>query len=137
MASRIAAVSRTERVTTPSALKAPTLSPSFGPFDKRPRDGFSPINPHRLAGMRVEPPPSFAWAAGTMPAATAAAEPPLDPPTERVRSHGLRVGPNASGSVVTELPSSGVFVLPRNTNPAARNFAPRYESAFDTQRTSR
>ena len=44
------------------------------------------------AGMRIEPPPSFACAIGTMPAATAAAEPPLEPPVERVRSYGLRVG---------------------------------------------
>ena len=35
-----------------------------------------------------------------MPLATAAAEPPLDPPVVRLVSHGLRVGPYASGSVV-------------------------------------
>ena len=34
-----------------------------------------------------------------MPLATAAAEPPLDPPVVRFVSHGLRVGPYASGSV--------------------------------------
>ena len=33
--------------------------------------------------MRIEPPPSLACANGTMPLATAAAEPPLDPPGER------------------------------------------------------
>ena len=37
-----------------------------------------------LAGMRIEPPPSPACATGTMPLATAAAEPPLDPPALRV-----------------------------------------------------
>ena len=34
--------------------------------------------------MRIEPPPSLACAIGTMPAATAAAEPPLEPPVECV-----------------------------------------------------
>ena len=59
----------------------------------RPRDGLSPTSPHSDAGMRIDPPPSPAWAMGTIPDATVAAEPPLDPPVERVVSQGLRVGP--------------------------------------------
>src|SRR5207302_11505552 len=94
----------------------------------RARDGFRPTTPHSLAGMRIEPPPSLACAAGTMPAATAAAEPPLEPPVERLGSQGLRVGPYASGSVVGSVPISGAFVLPRNTNPAARSRAAVFES---------
>ena len=43
--------------------------------------------------MRIDPPPSFAWAMGTMPAATAAALPPEEPPGVRDGSHGLRAGP--------------------------------------------
>ena len=43
--------------------------------------------------MRIDPPPSLPWASGNMPAATAAAAPPLDPPGVRVGSHGLRVIP--------------------------------------------
>ena len=46
-----------------------------------------------LAGPRIEPPPSLAWAAGTMPPATAADAPPLEPPALRPRSQGLRAGP--------------------------------------------
>jgi hypothetical protein len=46
-----------------------------------------------LAGIRIEPPPSLACAALTIPAATAAAEPPDEPPDVRPRSQGLRVGP--------------------------------------------
>ena len=46
-----------------------------------------------LAGMRIEPPPSPACATGTMPLATAAAEPPLEPPGVCARFHGLCVGP--------------------------------------------
>jgi hypothetical protein len=67
----------------------------------------------------MEPPPSLAPATGTMPAATAAAAPPLEPPGEYSRFHGLRVGPQATGSVMPFAPSSGVFVRPKITSPAA------------------
>ena len=72
--------------------------PSSGAFDSgapvtRPRDGFSPIAPQKEEGVRIDPPPSAPWAKGTMPAATAAAEPPLEPATPRAMSHGLRVAP--------------------------------------------
>jgi hypothetical protein len=43
--------------------------------------------------MRIDPPPSPAWPIGTTPAATAAADPPLEPPGVREVSQGLRVGP--------------------------------------------
>ena len=33
----------------------------------RPRDGAVPKSPQQAAGVRIEPPPSLAWAAGTMP----------------------------------------------------------------------
>ena len=118
-ASSSAAVSRTLRVTTPSQTRPPTQSPSSGPNEVRPRDGFNPTSPHSLAGMRIEPPPSFACAAATRPAATAAADPPLEPPVEWPRFHGLCVGPYASGSVVGSVPSSGVLVRPRMMSPAA------------------
>ena len=55
-----------------------------------------------------------------MPDATAAPAPPLDPPGVRDVSHGLRVGPHASGSVTGTLPSSGLLVRPAMTKPAAR-----------------
>ena len=44
----------------------------------------------------------------------------LDPPVERVRSHGLWAAPYATGSVVTVLAISGVFVRPSEMRPAAR-----------------
>src|SRR6185369_9797945 len=53
-----------------------------------------------------------------MPLATAAAEPPLEPPVTRVVSHGLRLGPKSFGSVVGRMPYSGVLVLPRTISPA-------------------
>jgi hypothetical protein len=53
----------------------------------------SPTIPHSAAGWRIEPPVSVPIDHGTLPAATAAAEPPDEPPGTRARSHGLSVGP--------------------------------------------
>jgi hypothetical protein len=114
-------VSRTERLTASCATMPPQASATSGHSGTRPRLGFRPTSPHSLAGMRIEPPPSLACATGTMPPATAAAEPPLDPPVERVGSQGLWQGPKASLSVVGTRPSSGVLVRPRQMSPASRN----------------
>src|SRR5215470_16980166 len=54
---------------------------------------------------------------GTMPAATAAADPPLEPPAVWVTRQGLRVGPKRRGSVEGASPISGVLVLPKITRP--------------------
>src|SRR5215470_17688447 len=98
--SSTAAVSRTVFDTTSSQEKPLQRSPAPGPNEVRPRVGLSPTSPQCDAGMRIEPPPSLACAAGTMPDATAAAAPPLEPPALCSRLHGLRVGPKISGSVV-------------------------------------
>ena len=58
-----------------------------------PPPGLIPTSPVQADGMRIEPMPSLPCAIGTMPAASAAAEPPEDPPGVRSRSHGLRVTP--------------------------------------------
>ena len=50
-----------------------------------------PKIPVRDAGMRIDPPPSLPSASGNMPAATATAEPALDPPGVSAGFHGLRV----------------------------------------------
>ena len=76
------AASRTVRVTAPSITPPAHASPVSGPWLTRPRVGLSPTSPHSLAGMRMEPPPSLACATGTRPAATAAADPPDEPPVE-------------------------------------------------------
>ena len=57
-----------------------------------PCDGRRLDSPQAAAGIRSEPPVSYPVATGTMRAASAAPEPPEDPPGVRVRSHGLRVG---------------------------------------------
>ena len=49
--------------------------------------------PHNAAGWRTEPPVSVPSAHQPSPAATAAAEPPEEPPGTRSVSQGLRVGP--------------------------------------------
>src|SRR3954447_904210 len=89
-----------------------------GPREIRPRLGLSPTRPQQAAGIRKEPPLSLPWASGTIAAATAAAEPPDDPPGVRVGSHGLRVGPACRGSVVGRLPNSDMLVTPTTTKPA-------------------
>src|SRR5437867_10743729 len=95
----------------------------------RPWLGLCPTSPLNDAGMRVEPPPSLAVANGTTPAATAAADPPLDPPGVRSGFHGLRVVPHALLRVYWMLPNSGAAVFPTGTAPAARSRATWMESS--------
>src|SRR3954452_4410979 len=102
-------------------------SPTSGPWLTLARVGFRPTSPHSLAGIRIDPPPSLACARGTIPLATAAADPPDDPPVECSRFHGLRAGGHDLGSVVTVVPSSGTLVRPSAMNPAARSCSARYE----------
>ena len=49
--------------------------------------------PQKAAGWRMEPPVSVPVAAGASMAATAAAEPPDEPPGTSFVSHGFRTGP--------------------------------------------
>ena len=78
-----------------------------------------PSTPQNAAGWRTEPPVSVPSASGTMPAATAAAEPPDEPPATRSGSSGWRTGPNAEFSLELPMPNSSRFVLPITTAPAA------------------
>ncbi len=55
--------------------------------------GLTPTTPHSAAGCRIEPPVSEPRLSGANPAATAAADPPDDPPGTRRVSSGFRVGP--------------------------------------------
>ena len=54
-------------------------------------------------------------------AATAAAEPPEEPPGMRSRSQGLRVGKKAEFSVDEPMANSSKLVFPVMTAPAARS----------------
>src|SRR5688572_4589111 len=79
--------------------------------------------PQSAAGWRTEPPVSEPRASGARPAATAAADPPEEPPGTRVGSQGLRVGPKAEFSVEEPKANSSRLVFPRITAPAARRRA--------------
>src|SRR6476659_2653820 len=80
--------------------------------------GFRPTVPVTAPGWRIEPPVSVPIASGASNAATAAAEPPPEPPGMRVRSQGLWVGPYAECSVEEPIANSSMLVLPRMTTPA-------------------
>ena len=56
-----------------------------------------------------------------MPATSAAAAPPLDPPADRDSSSGLRTGPNADSSLVVPNANSCRLVLPIRMAPASRS----------------
>ena len=79
--------------------------------------------PLNEAGCRIDPPVSVPNAAKTSPAATAAAEPPEDPPGTRVRSHGFLVCLKPEFSVEEPIANSSRLVLPTLIEPAWFNFS--------------
>ena len=85
--------------------------------------GFTPTVPVNAAGSRTEPPVSEPRAKGARNAATAAADPPPEPPGTRSPSHGLRVMPNAECSVEPPIANSSRLVLPRIGRRASRRRA--------------
>src|SRR5260221_13436589 len=91
----------------------PQPSPRSGPSGLRARVGFNPKTPEAEAGMRIEPPPSLAWATGRMRAATAAPAPPDEPPDECARFQGFLVGPNSRVSVVGVKSNFGLALFPK------------------------
>jgi hypothetical protein len=52
-----------------------------------------PVTPQNAAGIRTEPAVSVPTATSTSPAATAAPDPPLEPPQTCSVFHGFRAGP--------------------------------------------
>ena len=78
-----------------------------------------PTTPHRDAGWRIDPPVSEPREIVTSPAATAAAEPPEEPPGTRSVSHGLAVGWKAEDSVEEPKANSSMLVLPTGVAPAS------------------
>src|SRR5665647_3187011 len=75
--------------------------------------------PDSAAGWRIEPPVSVPIAAGAMRAATATADPPLEPPGTRLGSQGFFTGPQKQVSLDEPMANSSMLVLPRITAPAA------------------
>src|SRR5580658_9308743 len=76
-----------------------------------------PTRPQNDAGTRIDPAPSVPCDTAHMPAARAAAAPPLEPPGVRSVSQGLRQIPLSSDEVML-VQNSGTLVLPRMINPA-------------------
>src|SRR5690606_24739662 len=108
MASSMRATSPTLRPIGPSTERV-SKGRSSGPVATRPGLGRRPTTEQKLAGVRRLPPRSEPVASQTWPAASAAAEPPEDPPQVRSVFHGLRVSPNTSLKVLAPAPNSGVF----------------------------
>jgi hypothetical protein len=91
--------------------------------DTSPYVGLKPTTPQSAAGCRTEPPVSVPSAHTTSPAATAAADPPDDPPGTVSRFQGFLVGKNAEFSVEEPMANSSQFVFPIRTEPAAASRA--------------
>src|SRR5690349_18561113 len=75
---------------TQSSVRQAGTTPAV---ETRPRLGFKPTMLFSPAGTRPEPAVSVPSASGTMPAATATAEPELEPPGITAGSNGLRGTP--------------------------------------------
>src|SRR6185436_3089210 len=88
--------------------------------------------PHNAAGMRIEPRVSLPSAPIHSPAASAAAEPPEDPPGERAVSQGFLHVPKCTLSLITPNAHSCILVLPTNTLPAARSLLTTMQSTRST-----
>ena len=74
----------TERLLQPSPRRS---------LATRPGVGRKPTMPQNAAGLRSDPPVSEPEQIGTMPVASATADPPEEPAAERVGSNGLPVAP--------------------------------------------
>src|SRR6185295_19893702 len=96
--------------------------------EQRPSVGLIPQIPANAAGWRIEPPVSVPVAPGASRAATAAAEPPDDPPGVSATllpslRHGLITGPQALVSFDEPIANSSMFSLPSIPAPALRRLA--------------
>src|SRR5829696_2301437 len=104
--------------------------------EQRPYVGLMPTVPVKAAGWRIEPPVSVAVAPRQSRAATAAADPPEDPPGTRwapsmplapeawtlepLRRQGDTTGPKALVSFDEPMANSSMLSLPSMTAPSAQ-----------------
>ncbi len=107
----------------------PSWRPSMG---TRPGDGRNPTTPQIAAGIRSEPPVSEPVQTGSMSQASAAAEPPDEPPAISAGSNGLPVAPQTGLREFAPAPNSGTLVLAVTIAPAARTRAIWAESRSGT-----
>ncbi len=92
-----------------------------------------PTVPVKAAGWRIEPPVSVAVAPRQSRAATAAAEPPDEPPGvsgvfEPLRRHGDATGPKYEVSFDEPMANSSMLSLPSITAPSRQRFAVTVDS---------
>ncbi len=92
-----------------------------------------PTMPVKAAGWRIEPPVSVPVAPSAMRAATAAAEPPDEPPGTRrrlspLRCHGLPTPPKCEVRLEEPMANSSMFTLPSMTAPAFHRLAVTVDS---------
>src|SRR6266850_4961298 len=99
------------------------LSGTTPSVESSPKVGFRPTSPQTADGIRIDPPVSVPIEAKHIPSATDAADPPDEPPGDRLGSIGCRAGPYADSSFVVPNANSCRFVLPMNTAPASRSRA--------------
>src|SRR5260370_42087316 len=83
-----------------------------------PRLGFKPTILLSIPGTRPLPAVSVPSASGTRPAATATADPDLDPPGIRSPRTGLTGLPYAERTPTTPAPTGSSLALPMITQPA-------------------
>ena len=119
--SSISATSATHRPIGPSTQSVSNAGNRL-PRGTRPGPGRKPTTPLKLAGTRRLPPRSLPVASGTMPVASATAEPPEEPPALTALSQGFRVWPK-TGLNVCAPAHSGTFDLPTAMAPAASSVA--------------
>src|SRR5687767_14501530 len=81
----------------------------------------------------MDPPVSDPRVAMHSSMATAAAEPPEEPPGMRVLSHGLRVVKKAEFSVELPMANSSILRRPKTMAPAARSFSTTVASYGETK----
>src|ERR1700730_7697834 len=118
IASSISAASSAVRASGPCTWPGSQAS-GIGQFGVSPGVGRIPTMPPNDAGIRIEQPKSVPWANGTMPVATATADPPEEPAGLNSGFQGLRETPNTSLKVLASVQIAGVWVAPSATAPAA------------------
>src|SRR5689334_13037537 len=94
--------------------------------EHRPYVGLRPTVPVNAAGCRIEPPVSVPVAPRQSCAATAAADPPEEPPGvsgtfDPLRRQGDVTGPKCDVSFDEPIANSSQFVLPSRTAPSRQS----------------
>src|SRR5215470_8613789 len=126
------AASRTVRANGP-AWSSEDAYATMPKREQRPYVGLMPTMPQNAAGWRIEPPVSVPVAPTQRPAATAAAEPPEEPPgtsfaSEPLRRHGDTTGPWHEPSFDEPMANSSLPHLPSITAPSRHSLAVTVDS---------